>query len=49
MEQDFDFTPEEIEQGKVMAGISYFGVIGFLIAFIIGKENRFTLYLAQQA
>jgi uncharacterized membrane protein len=49
MEPKFSFTPKEIEDGKVMAGIAYFGIIGFLIAFLVGKDNRFTLYHAQQA
>jgi uncharacterized membrane protein len=44
----FTFTQKEIDDGKVMAGIAYFGFIGFLIAYLVGKENRFTLYHAQQ-
>jgi uncharacterized membrane protein len=48
MENEFTFTPQEIEDGKVMAGIAYLGIIGFLIAFLVGKDNRFTLYHAQQ-
>ena len=48
MEQSFTFTQKEIDEGKVLAGISYFGLIGFLIGYLAGKENRFTLYHAQQ-
>jgi len=44
----FTFTQKEIDDGKVMAGISYFGFIGFLIGYLVGKDNRFTLYHAQQ-
>ncbi len=45
----YTFTPEEIEEGKVLAGISYFGLLGFLIAFIRGKDKPYVLYHAQQA
>ncbi len=48
MENQYTFTQQEIDDGKVLAGIAYFGIIGFLIAFLAGKENRFTLYHAQQ-
>jgi uncharacterized membrane protein len=48
MDNEYSFTQKEIEEGKVLAGIAYFGIIGFLIAYLAGKENRFTLYHAQQ-
>ncbi len=48
MEQAFTFTQKEIDDGKVLAGISYFGLLGFLVGYLAGKENRFTLYHAQQ-
>jgi len=48
MDNEHSFTPQEIEEGKTMAGIAYLGIIGFLIAYLAGKENRFTLYHAQQ-
>ncbi len=48
MDNEFSFTQQEIEDGKVLAGIAYLGIIGFLIAYLAGKENRFTLYHAQQ-
>ncbi len=49
MEQDFTFTPEEIAKGKTMAGISYLGVLGLIVAYILNRENRFTRYHIQQA
>jgi uncharacterized membrane protein len=45
----FTFTQKEIDEGKVLAGVSYLGWIGFLIGYLVGKENRYTLYHAQQA
>ena len=45
---DFTFTEEEINDGKALAGIAYFGLIGFLIAFLAGGDKRFVLYHAQQ-
>ncbi len=44
----YTFTQTEIDEGKVLAGVSYLGIIGFLIGYLAGKENRFTLYHAQQ-
>jgi uncharacterized membrane protein len=49
VEPVYTFTPQEIEDGKALAGVSYIGVIGLLIAFIMGKDNRFVLYHVQQS
>ena len=32
-----------------MAGISYFGFLGFFIAIVTNRENRFVAYHAQQS
>ena len=45
----FNIDSSEIESGKTMAGISYLGIIGFLIAIIAGRENRYTMFHAQQS
>ena len=45
----FNIQPQDIESGKAMAGISYFGIIGFVIALITSRENKFVMYHAQQA
>ena len=45
----YNFTPQEIEDGKAMAGVAYLTWIGLLIAFLVGKDNRFTLYHVQQS
>ena len=49
MANEFNITPEEIEDGKTMGGIAYFGLLGFLIAFLTKKENKYVLYHAQQS
>ena len=48
MANEFNITPAEIEKGKTMGGIAYFGIIGFLIAYLTSKENKYVLYHAQQ-
>ena len=45
----FNISSSEIEAGKAMAGISYFGILGFLIAMITSRENRFVMFHAQQS
>ncbi len=45
----YNITPQEIEEGKGMAGVAYLTWVGLLIAFLVGKENRFTMYHVQQA
>lgn len=47
--ESFNISQEDIEQGKAMAGISYFSVLGFLIALLTSRENRFVMYHAQQS
>ncbi|MFP4458702.1 MAG: DUF4870 domain-containing protein [Candidatus Zixiibacteriota bacterium] len=49
MDPNFNISQREIEDGKVLAGVAYLGIIGFLIAYLVGKDNRFVLYHAQQA
>lgn len=49
MANEFNITPAEIEEGKTMGGIAYFGLLGFLIAFLTNKENKYVLYHAQQS
>ena len=34
------FTPEEIEDGKVLAGIGYLGIL-FILPLLIKPDNRF--------
>lgn len=46
---EFNITQQEIEDGKGLAGVAYLTWIGLLIAFLVGKENRFTMYHVQQA
>ena len=31
--------------GKIIAGISYFGLIGLIVAFVLSKENKSELVL----
>ena len=45
----FNIQSEDIESGKAMAGISYFGIIGFVIALITSRNNKFVMYHAQQS
>ncbi len=49
MANEFNITPAEIEEGKTMGGIAYFGILGFLIAFLTSKENKYVMYHAQQS
>jgi len=49
MDYDLTFTQQEIDEGKGLAGVAYLTFIGFLVALIAGKENRFVMYHVQQA
>lgn len=49
MSRTFNISAADIEQGKAMAGISYFGLLGFLIAMVTSRENRFVMFHAQQS
>ncbi len=49
MNNEYGITAAEIEEGKTMAGIAYFGLLGFLIAFLTSKENKYVMYHAQQS
>ena len=49
MTNEFNITQAEIDEGKTMGGIAYFGIIGFLIAFLTSKENKYVMYHAQQS
>lgn len=49
MEPNYNISQHDIEEGKVLAGVAYLGIIGFIIAFLVGKDNRYVLYHAQQA
>lgn len=45
----FNINSSDIENGKAMAGISYFGIVGFVIAMVTSRENRFVMFHAQQS
>ncbi len=49
MANEYNITAQEIEEGKTMGGIAYFGLLGFLIAFLTSKENKYVMYHAQQS
>jgi len=49
MSTAFNISSSDIENGKALAGISYLGIIGFLIAMVAGRENRFVTFHAQQS
>ncbi len=49
MNNEYGITAAEIEEGKTMGGIAYFGLLGFLIAFLTNKENKYVVYHAQQS
>lgn len=49
MANEYNISAQEIEQGKTMGGIAYFGLLGFLIAFLTSKENKYVMYHAQQS
>ncbi|MFP4458703.1 MAG: DUF4870 domain-containing protein [Candidatus Zixiibacteriota bacterium] len=44
-----NISQQEIEDGKVMGGIAYLGLIGFIIAFVTSQDNRYVLYHCQQS
>ena len=45
----FNINSSDIESGKAMAGISYFGIVGFIIAMVTSRENRYVMFHAQQS
>ncbi len=46
----FNIQSEDIQSGKTMAGISYlFEPIGFIIALITNRQNKYVMFHAQQA
>lgn len=49
MANQYNISAQEIEEGKTMGGIAYFGLIGFLVAYLTGKENRYVAYHCQQS
>ena len=49
MSTAFNISSSDIENGKAMAGISYFGILGFVIAMLTSRENRFVMFHAQQS
>jgi len=49
MPKEYNFTPQEIEDGKGLAGVAYLTWVGLLIAALVGKDNRFTMYHVQQS
>ncbi len=49
MANNYNISAAEIEDGKTMGGIAYFGIIGFLIAYLTKKENKFVAFHAQQS
>ncbi len=49
MANEYNISAQEIEEGKTMGGIAYFGLLGFLIAFLTSKENKYVMYHAQQS
>ncbi len=46
---EFNITAKEIEEGKTMGGIAYFGLLGFLIAYLTSTENKYVAYHCQQS
>lgn len=46
---DYGISDDDIQQGKAMATVAYFGLPGFLVAYLTSKNNRFVLYHAQQS
>ena len=46
---EFNISASEIEEGKTMGGIAYFGLLGFLIAYLTNKENKYVVYHCQQS
>ncbi len=49
MKPEFTFTVAEIDEGKLMAALSYFTFIGFIISYAARRKNRFVCYHAQQS
>ncbi len=49
MTSAFNINSSEIENGKAMAGISYFGILGFIVAMVTSRENRYVMFHAQQS
>ncbi|MCD4707072.1 MAG: hypothetical protein K8S62_04970 [Candidatus Sabulitectum sp.] len=45
----FNISSSDIETGKAMAGISYFGILGFIIAMVTSRENRYVMFHSQQS
>ncbi len=45
----FNISSSDVENGKAMTGISYSGLLGFLIAVLTSRENRFVIFHAQQS
>lgn len=48
MAENYNIEASDIEAGKAMGGVAYIGLIGFLIAFITSKDNRYVMFHAQQ-
>ncbi|MFO7627779.1 MAG: DUF4870 domain-containing protein, partial [Candidatus Fermentibacteraceae bacterium] len=46
---EYGISDDDIQQGKAMATVTYFGLPGFLVAYLTSKENRYVLYHAQQS
>lgn len=46
---DYGISDNDIQLGKAMATVAYFGLPGFLVAYLTSKENRYVLYHAQQS
>ncbi len=46
---DYQINDSDIADGKAMAAVSYLGLIGFLVAYLTSKENRYVLYHCQQS
>ena len=50
MTTEFNISSSDIESGKAMGGIAYlFEPVGFLIALLSSRENKYVMFHAQQA
>ncbi len=50
MNSEFNIPDADIDNGKVMGGFSYlFEPIGFIVAILSSKQNKFVMFHAQQA
>lgn len=49
MKPEFTFTANEIDEGRFMAALSYLTIIGYIIAYLMKRNNRFLRYHAQQS